>query len=80
MTITQNCENSDALEISAWRRTQAYSGHGIHRAGWPGFEQSCSWLEYELNHAGADVVRQCWSFPFYDARCKVTLNGGVVDS
>jgi hypothetical protein len=80
MTITQNNKNTGAIESSAWRRLRAYSAHGIHRTGWPGFEHSCSWLENELNRAGADVERQFWSFPFYDAQSRVSLNGDIVDS
>src|SRR5438552_1746598 len=61
-------------------RIRAYESFGIHRTGWPGDDQTSTWLRDELRAAGVEAELERFDFPRVEYRtARLSWNGGFAD-
>jgi len=72
---------AETAGASLYQTVQAYAAIGTHhRSGTPEGDATVAWFAHELTRLGARVSRQEYTFPRFDVRWQVRLDGDAVES
>ncbi len=80
MTVSSQTSKPEKFDTMLYEIVKDYADLGIHRTGMDVDRATACWLASHLQQRGAKVLRQDYSFDFFEANARVIIDGCEIPS